>query len=184
MFKIRNKTFYGLLFGCVLLLLLSGISYQFNVSGGKIFIGYFVFASIFGVCVALLSNKSIESNAGFERNKQNIGNLSQDLKGVEGELEKKETLLLQSKNIKFELSDLRNLIKSSGINDDEFWIDFFIKNISQIPRFSLDYFYGFLYQLKSEDSRNKLKNILKSKGILTEDLELERNVSFRSRFNI
>jgi hypothetical protein len=87
--------------------------------------------------------------------------------------EKKKLILEWSKKINFELYELRSLIKYHGIEDDEFWISIFLSNVKEIPNNNRDYFYGFLVQLKSKESQNRLKNILISRGILTEDKKAE-----------
>jgi len=67
--------------------------------------------------------------------------------------------------------DVRCLIMDSKIEDDEFWISFFIENIKDFPKSERDImdFYGFLYYLDSENSISKLKNLLLSKGFPIEN---------------
>jgi hypothetical protein len=177
----RKKSLTGLLFGCGLILFGTWVSFKFNISGEKLIIGWIVFWIIFAFLSPYFDDISFFFyNKNDKRNKERIHKLNQDLMEVNIESEKKDILIKNSKKIKFELYDLKNLIKKSGINDDEFWIEFFIKNINAKYSFDLHYFYEFLFNLKSEDSQKKLEDILKSKKILREDLSIKSRMRIYS----
>ena len=93
------------------------------------------------------------------------------IKQLSDPFEKKNLIIEKTKNIKLELYDVKCLIFDSRIDDDEFWINFFLDNIKEIQRThnNLIDFQRFLKTLKSDNSKTKLIRILISKGILKDD---------------
>ena len=181
MFRIRPKSFIGLLFGCFLIFLMTWIQFKFDISGEQVFIYTFITLCVLGVLGSLFGEQIIDfvfQSFGDERRKMKF---QVQLKKLTDPEEEKRLILKWSRKINFNSYDLRNLIKNTKIEDDEFWISFVLKNIKKIPLNNRDYFYGFLVQLKSKESQEKLKKTLVSKGVLIEDhsIEFKQEILFR-----
>ena len=182
----RQKSFFGLLFGIGLIISGTWVSFKFNISGEKLLIGWIIFSTVLGVFFSSFNEISFKISCYFSklqrdikwsRSKREMKRYNKsllDLMEIKSESQKKDFLIKKSKKMKLNLFYLENLIKKCGINDDEFWIEIFINNINEKSKFyNLDLFYGFLFRLKSENSQNKLEDILKSKKILIEDIDSE-----------
>lgn len=174
MYRIRPKSVFGFLFGCLLIIVMTWMNFKFNLTPQKTFL--YAFLSLFLMGVFLSSSlferliDLIFDSFGDEKKKEKF---QSQLKKLTDSEEKKKLILKWSKKIEFDLYDLRGLIKYNGIEDDEFWISFYLSNVKEIPNNNRDYFYGFLVQLKSKKSQERLKNILVKRGILNEDKTAE-----------
>ncbi len=174
MVKIRKKSFIGQLSAVILIVIWIWIQEEFNLSNGKAFLVALILVLFILIIFSILSNQiSGQKNSydtqdfEFEERKK----LELKISKLSDSEDKKNLLINYSKNIQFSLYDLRLLSISCKIDDDEFWIDLFVKNIKEIQktRTNLIDFDGYLSKLSSNESRTKLKQILISKGILTDE---------------
>ena len=179
MFRIRPKSFVGLLFGSLLIILMTWISFKFDLSTEKTSLITFISLIIIGGPLPMLI-KYISDE--FSNEDRKIKKFYDEIKNTSDPQKKKEIIKKWSSKIHFNLQEFRKLISYQKINDDEFWISFFLHQTKEIPRFQLDYFYGFLHRLESEESINKLKEILISRKILEYQNEnLESGIKFSIR---
>jgi hypothetical protein len=163
-FYFRKKSLIGLVFGFVLGIVGIWISFEFNLTLEQVSIYLFISLIVIGTLMSSFRTDIISNGLGETKEQ-----FKTQLKELSVPEEKKKLILKWSGKINFDLYDLNNLIKSHGIEDDEFWISFFLDNIKEIPEHDRNNFYRFLVELKSEESKEKLKSILLSKGILIED---------------
>lgn len=164
-FRIRPKSFIGLLFGCLVGLVGMWVSFQFNLSPKQVFVGGFILFTFIGFLPLIFSRSD------YERNLKKIDSLKEQLLKIEDESKRKVILLKKSTKIIFDSYELRELIKLSKINDDQFWIDFYISNITRY-KFYESYFFDFISNFNSKESKRKLEDIFINRGWLKKRVPL------------
>jgi len=180
MVRIRRKSFSGMLIGCVLLLLGMYISTTYNVEPITLFKWFAIFALSIGVLQILililvpLGSYLLEK---FDRlldimndrysYDERFSILNEKIKKSKDKYRKKELIKSFTQKETFTLVSLVILIHNSQLEDDEYWINLFLTQISELEltRRNCDYYQSFTKELKSDDSRLKLKKGLVSKGI-------------------
>lgn len=181
MFRIRQKSFIGLLFGCLLIYVMGWISFKFDLTPKQTFLYGFISLILISIILSLSNEYLIDFLFDEERKKKRFRS---ELKNLSNPEDKKKLIKKWSGKINLSLNELRDLIRNNDIDDDDFWISFFLHQTKEISRYQLDYFYGYLYQLKSKESINKLKSILTSRGILVfEDKDLESRIEISVRLS-
>lgn len=170
-FIIRKKSFIGMLFGILLSTFFTFIS-DFLKIELDIVLWFWIMFWFFGLLVYIVYNEYFKVDW-FEKKTKRMDYVKKQITQIDDQSKLKIFLFKKSRNQKFDLVELRDLISLSNrlskINDDEFWINIFLSNINEIPKFEVDYYYGFLLRLNSETSQKKLENILLKKGILIEE---------------
>jgi hypothetical protein len=179
MIRIGEKSFFGFLFGCLLIFVMTWISFKFNLSPGKTgLITLISLIIIFGP-LPMFIEYILNEVSNEDRKKRNFYD---ELKNISDPERKKEIIKKWSYKIHFKLSEFRDLISYQDIKDDDFWISFFLHQTKEISSGQLGYFYGFLHRLESEESINKLKEIVISRKLLLHQNEdLESSIKFEIR---
>ena len=179
MIRIRQKSFIGLLFGCLLICVMGWISFKFDLTPKQTFLYGFISLIIIGGPLPMFIEYILNEVSNEDRKKRKFYD---EIRNTSDPERKKEIIKKWSYKIHFKLSEFRDLISYQKIKDDEFWISFFLHQTKEISRFQLDYFYGFLHRLESEESINKLKEIVISRKILEHQNEdLESSIKFEIR---
>jgi hypothetical protein len=169
MVQIRKKSFIGQIVGVILIILMFWIKDKFELTTEQAFLYLVIPLSVFGIIGSIFSYLIFDLLAyifddysDYER----IERLRIQLKKITTPTEKKNLIQKESKKIKFTYRDIPYLIPESKIEDDEFWISFFLENIKFSPRTESDLIdlCRFLTYFKSENSIVKLKSKLLSKG--------------------
>jgi hypothetical protein len=179
MFRIREKSFIGLLFGCFLIIVMIWISFKFDLSPQQTGLITFISLIIIGGPLPMLIEYILDEVSNEDKKRKKFYD---EIKNTSDPERKKEIIKKWSYKIQFKLSEFRDLISYQEIKDDEFWISFFLHQTKEISRYQLDYFYGFLHRLESEESIKKLKEIVISRKLLEHQNEdLESRIKFEIR---
>ncbi len=173
MVRIRRKSFTGMLLGVGLILLGIFISTTYNIDPITLFKWFVIFSLSIGVLqisiiilVPLGSYLLERMNYRYSKTER-FSILKKKIEKSKDKYRKKELIKSFTQKETFTLLDLTILIQISKLEDDEFWIDLFLSQISEleVTRRNCDYYGLFIKEIKSDDSRLKLKKGLLSKGI-------------------
>jgi hypothetical protein len=180
MVQIRRKSFTGMLIACGLILLGAFISTTYNIDQITMFKWFGTFCLLIGLLPILLiiliplwsylmdsmDRLSVIINDRYSKSER-FSILEKKLEKSKDKYRKKELIKSFTQKETLTLLNLTRLIHVSNLVDDEFWISLFISQISELEmtRRNCEYYGLFIKELKSDESRLKLKNSLASKGI-------------------
>jgi hypothetical protein len=180
MVQIRRKSFTGMLIACGLILLGVFISTTYNIDQITMFKWFGTFCLLIGLLPILLiiliplwsylmdsmDRLSVIINDRYSKSER-FSILEKKIEKSKDKYRKKELIKSFTQKETLTLLNLTRLIHVSNLVDDEFWISLFISQISELEmtRRNCEYYGLFIKELKSDESRLKLKNSLASKGI-------------------
>ena len=182
MVQIKKKSFFGQIIGVVMIIVMIWIKDEFKLTTGQsVLIGFISLFVILILGYFLMNYQSDNLTDG-----EILENLETELRKLTNPIEKKNLILKESKKIKFGYYNIRSLITFSKIEDDEFWISFFIENIKESPqnKYDIGDLYEFIYHLNSENSINKLKSLLLSKGFQIENEKIESHSQWMREYRL
>jgi len=171
MVQIRKKSFPGMIYGVLIIIVGLWIQETFNLSTQQsfllVFFGPFIVFLVGFLFYHFLIINKFDNLSHYEK----MEIIETKIKQLSDPFEKKNLIIKKTKNIQLRLYDVKCLICESKIDDDEFWINFFLDNIKEIPRTNENIidFQRFLKTLKSDNSKTKLWRILISRGIIKDD---------------
>lgn len=169
MVKIGKKSFIGQMLSIAFIILWVSITRNFNLTSGQAFLIVFITPIIIYIIGFVVYKEFFDLK---QNHHTQLEKLMSEIEKNTDPFEKKKIIIRRTKNLQLSLYNIKCIYSNSRIEDDEFWIEFFLTNVKKIDNTNpnlVDY-RSFLSRLKKDESRAKLRNILISKGIIDDEI--------------